>query len=380
MIHFRILIAFLLLIFCGQSHAQYQITQDKNDKILILACIDSVYNYKFEVAEKMYLELRKKHPQDPSSYMLEQLCLYWQLVPLTVHNKRFLDYSTAIKKTIALSMPLLKDPKTEAEASFYLLASYSSLIIVQSKLKEFGKAIGSAKQTFMYMKKGFILKQNYTDFHYSTGLYNYYVEQYPENHPVVKPFMWFFPKGNKNIGLKEFALGAENGLFSKPQSNFFLIHVYVKYENRPDLALYWATKMLQVYPNNPLVQTYLAEIALMQNDFEKTMQFANILAATKKSSNLMLSEYFKGMVDLKKNKDIKIAKAHFYYGLKTCLEYQFITSDYYGLLHLGLALCYELEKNKTKAEENFKKAEELIEHKWAKNEIKRYFASKKSNR
>ncbi len=372
-------VSFFLLLY-QNSQAQYQITKEVYDKNLILGCIDSIYNYNFDRAETMYSELRKKYPNDPSSYMLEQLCLYWQLVPLTVNNQRFLDYSKAINKTIELSLPLLKDPKTEAEASFYLLASYSSLIIVQSKLKEFGKALGSAKQTYMYIKKGFLLKQNYTDFHYSTGLYNYYVEQFPENHGAVKPFMWFFPKGSKSIGLSEFALGAENGLFSKPQSNFFLIHVYVKYENKPLLAQYWANKMYKMYPNNPLVQTYMAEIALMLNDFDKTLQFANFLTVSKKNSNLMLSEYFKGMIELKKNKDTKLAKAHFYYGLKICLENKYTTSDYYGLLHLGLGLCYELEKNRINADENFKKADDFVEHKWAKNEIKRYFSIKKSKR
>lgn len=373
----KIIFISLLLLQINISFSQYKITKDKSNHDLIIGCIDSIYNYKFVIAEKMYSELRKKYPKDPSSFMLEQLCLYWQLVPLTVHNQLFIDYSKAIKKTIELSLPLLNDKETEAEASFYLLASYSSLIVVQSKLKEFGKAIGSAKQTYSYMKKGFILKEKYTDFHYTTGLFNYYVEQFPENHPAVKPFMWFFPKGEKTIGLKEFTLGAENGLFSKPQCNFFLIHVYLKYENKPDLAAIYAKKMLNIYPNNPLIQTYNAEIALMQNDFEKLKIHVNNLTNFKKNSSLMISEYFNGMIELKKNNDSNIAKKHFYSGLKLCMDNFYTTSDFYGLLHIGLALCYEKEKNKTKADEHFKKASSLVEHIWAKKEIKRYFSLKK---
>lgn len=85
----KLLIFVLIFLGTHKNYAQYKITKDPKDKELIVACIDSIYDFGFVKAEKLYLELRKKYPNDPSSYMLEQLSHFWQIIPMNPQHVLF---------------------------------------------------------------------------------------------------------------------------------------------------------------------------------------------------------------------------------------------------------------------------------------------------
>lgn len=367
--NFRILFLCIFSFFIQNTNAQYNITKDAKDKELIVACIDSIYDFRFEKAEKLYLELRKKYPTDPSSFMLEQLSYFWQIIPMNPQHPQFQYYTKLIKKTIELSEPLLKVKETEAEATFYMLSSYASMVLVYSKLKENGKIIGAAKQSYQLIKRGFELKKNVPDFHYSTGMFNFYVEQIPENIPFIKPFMFVFPSGSKAIGIKEFELGAEKGLFSKPQCTFLLPHLYTKYENKHEKALPWVEILNKKYPQNLLFRVQYFESLFYNGLYDRALAAMKPVYESKKQNFIFSAELFTGLILVKSNGDLKLAKAHLYHALKICYENKLTTSDHYGLIYWGLAMVYEKEKNKLKTEENYKKALSVLEYSWLKREI-----------
>lgn len=274
-----------------------------------------------------------------------------------------------IKKTIEYSEPLLKTKDTEAEASFYMLSSYASMVLVHSKLKENGKIIGAAKQSYQLIKRGFELKKNVPDFHYSTGMFNFYVEQIPENLPFIKPFMFFFPAGSKAVGIKEFELGAEKGLFSKPQCMYLLSHLHTKYLNKHEKALPWAELLNKKYPNNLFFCVHYIESLFHNGLYERALANMKPIYESKKQNFIFSTELFKGLIMIKNNGDIKLAKAHLYNALKICYENKLTSSDHYGLIYWGLAMIYEKEKNKKLMEDNYKKALSVLEYSWLKKEI-----------
>jgi hypothetical protein len=48
------------------------------------------------------------------------------------------------------------------------------------------------------------------------------VEQYPENHTAVKPFMFFFADGDKALGLKQIETSISKGIFTRTEASFWL--------------------------------------------------------------------------------------------------------------------------------------------------------------
>ena len=90
---------------------------------------------------------------------------------------------------------------------------------------------------YSFMKKGFDLTEEYREFNFPVGMYNYYREKYPELHPVYKPFMFFFRNGDVSKGLRQLERSVKENVFTKPEAGMFLVHIYLYYENNPAAAL-----------------------------------------------------------------------------------------------------------------------------------------------
>src|SRR5205807_1124033 len=84
----------------------------------------------------------------------------------------------------------------------------------------------------------------YYDIYFSTRVYDYFVIQYPETHPVYKPFMFFFAKGDKKRGITELEFCVENGIFSGIESLHYLANIFLKYENDPAKALTYSEQLV----------------------------------------------------------------------------------------------------------------------------------------
>ena len=68
------------------------------------------------------------------------------------------------------------------------------------------------------MKTGFDLMHKNPEFYYTTGLYNYYREQYPESHPGYKTVVWVLAGGDKEKGLQLLHKASKEALFTKTEA------------------------------------------------------------------------------------------------------------------------------------------------------------------
>ena len=91
----------------------------------------------------------------------------------------------------------------------------------------------------------------------------------PEKFPFLKPFMLFFPEGNKEKGLEELKFVAENGKFGKIEARYFLLSSYYKFEENMFEAKKWADRLLKDFPNNPTFEKYLGRIYVKMGSYIK---------------------------------------------------------------------------------------------------------------
>lgn len=327
------------------AKAQVSILNNKEAEPIIQDALFHIYNFEFDQAQISIKELKTKIHHHPAVYFLESMCIYWEMVPVTAAHPKFGQYEKLLEKTLLQSEEYLKYPKTKLEATFFKLASHTSLAVAHVKAGDYGQSLLEVRKTYSNMKFAFAHVKNLSEFYFTSGLYFFYAEQYPETHPYYQPFMWFFEKGNKQLGIEYLKKGAEVATFTSTECNYFIAHIYLKYYNRPDLALIYTTKLIEQYPNNLFYLARHIEALTFLNKHDEALKHIVKLQMGKKELYQFLVETFKGEIYYQKGQLDESTK-HFNnaYFLAQKLKRQ--TSDYLAFVYMGYAKIYFEQKNK----------------------------------
>ena len=371
-------IFFLFLSFI-QINAQFSIIKNQKDKEYFLTIMDKIYNFEFADAEKLISEVQTKYPGHPVYPMLKAVKLYWEIIPIDHHPSKFEQYSNYLNEVIKLGEPMLDNERTKLEATFFLMSAYCSRTLINVKSKDYTRAISEARKAYQNMKTGFVLGEKIPDFHLSTGLYNYYVDIYPKVHPLLAPLMWFFPKGDRKKGISELEKGSIDGIFGRTESIYFLAHVNLKYENKPEVGLFYAKKLIEKYPKNTFFLLRATEAFIAAEKYEEAKPYLNELKQSPLPYFQMISALFEGNIEENANKDLKAALNFYQKAIGICQKHSFYSNDYYGLINFGHARIYEKEKNFKKADEFYDKTEETVEYLYAIEAVKKYKNTRRSN-
>jgi tetratricopeptide (TPR) repeat protein len=363
----RLIILFLFLPYFIHS----QILKDPVAKGWIIDGLNKSYNFQFEEAEEIYNKIKVKYPNNPAYSTLMQMMLYTQYAPIKDFPAAKTKYLYHLNKSVELSEKLIDKNANDTEGIFFMLSSLGSLAAWQADNDEMMKAVNTARKAFPYMKKGMKLTDTQPDFLFTTGLYNYYIEQYPEDHPIVKPFMIFFSDGNKKTGLAQIDLCSKKALFTQSEAAFYSAYIYLKHENRPDKALVFINSVLEKYPNNLLFKTKQAECLVGMGKYEQSQNVVTELRKTTGRVYPIAGDVFQGIIEEKLNKKDKEAALFYKKALKTPTDIRY-TQDYHAMANLGLGRIALREKNKVSAKGYFKKAAEMSEYISTSAEAKKY--------
>ncbi|MBN8822895.1 MULTISPECIES: tetratricopeptide repeat protein [unclassified Spirosoma] len=224
--------------------------------------INQMYNYKFYEADKEFKWLRIRYPNHPMPTFLMGLAEWWKIVPntdVTDYDDRCLMY---MDSTITLAEKLYDESDNKLEPAFFLAASYAFKSRLYSERKKWAKATFAGKNALKYFEK---CKGN-ADFSpellFGDGMYNYYAQWIPENYPLLKPILIFFPKGNKASGIKELEKTANTAFYTRVEARYFLVQIY-SMENQYDKAYELSKYMKEQYPDNPFFERYYARSAFV---------------------------------------------------------------------------------------------------------------------
>jgi hypothetical protein len=83
------------------------------------------------------------------------------------------------------------------------------------------------------------------------ALFNYFSVWIPENYPLLRPILAFFPKGDKKLGLQQLEEVAQNSFYARIEAQYFLFRLYASDEKQPYKALAITDYLHQKFPNNP---------------------------------------------------------------------------------------------------------------------------------
>ena len=249
-------------------------TQAKKDTIVILLqntqvqlectqALNDLYNFKFPQAEEKFRGLKTGYGWHPLPYFLMGLIEWWKIMPNSKdvsHDASFLAY---MDTTIQVADRLYDEyPAYKAEASFFLAAAYGfkGRLYSDEERKNWRKAASAGKDALDYLEESKVAQNLSPELLFGDALYNYFSVWVPENYPSLKPLLWFFPKGDKALGLKQLKEVSYNAFYTRTEAMVWLMRILNSYENDQFQALQISKYLIENYPDNPFFHRYYARM------------------------------------------------------------------------------------------------------------------------
>lgn len=309
--------------------------------------LDEMYNFQFKEAEEKFLQVRKRYPSHPLPYFIMGLSNWWKMMPNTNiedFDEPFLAYmDTAIRTAEKL---YAKEPKN-FEASFFLAAAYGFKGRLHSDREQWIKAAAAGRNALRYLRRGKELNDLSPEFMFGDGLFNYYAVWIPENYPFLAPIVATFPKGDKDLGIKQLDEVSRKAFYTRIMANYFLMFIY-NGEGKTHLVAPIAKKMYENYPNNPYFhRTHAISTFFMGNHTEAEKLAKEILDRIEKKQfgyeaiSGRFATYILAQIYI--SKDVELAKSYFE---KTIYFAESIKAYDSGYYHASLEWLYLHYKNK----------------------------------
>ncbi|MGL4630780.1 MAG: tetratricopeptide repeat protein [Leadbetterella sp.] len=347
------------------QYVSAQFLNDDGAKEKVQLGLGYLYNLEFKKAKETFAPIYQKYRNHPLSHLLKATEIHYENYPLnqkTSFLNRHIDELNLCVKTANL---LHKNKKFQLEATFYLLASHGLLARSYDHKGETFTAALEAKKVYNYYEESKKYKLESNEFYFISGIYNFYREKYPADHPVVKPVVLFFEKGNIQLGLKELELAAKNSIFSKVEAANFLIHIYLKYQSNFSRAASYSQNLNSTYPNNRIFLIKNIECLLFTNEFDKAAKLNFKLGTNSDDQNQLYYYTFEGYRLQHQTKNLALALQNYTDAIKRKDDSPF-KKPYYAMAYLGIGQIYISQKKYDLAKKALKSCLTFVEYNWMK--------------
>ncbi|MGD0591422.1 MAG: tetratricopeptide repeat protein [Bacteroidota bacterium] len=248
--------AFLLLFVCSSAQSQWL-----DDPVLdqrVMRGIDKLYNYEFDRADSDFTEVIRLRPDHPVGYFFRAMIQWERIISNFDDESQDDKLYQMLDVVIDMCEKRLDEHPNDVTAMFF----NGGAIGFRGRLRaNRGKWLGAANDGIVALplvRRAYELEPNNYDVLLGIGIYNYYASVIPENYPIVKPAMIFFPSGDRKKGLEQLRQASQNAKYAKVEAMYFLMQNYFVYEKDYAKALELARKLHTKYPNNSMFHRYVA--------------------------------------------------------------------------------------------------------------------------
>lgn len=338
---------------------------------LVKQGMDYIYNFEFDRAQSIIETLETSNNPSAIPELMKALQVFWQYYPIHFHEAELESYYDYLMQAYSKSMKVLDKEPENYEAQFLAMASQGLLAESYAESGSSFKAVGAAKKAYNYMKAGADNLKQYSEFYVSTGLYNYYREYYPETYPIYKPFMYFFMKGDKGLGIQQLEIASSDASISHVIAKYYLSYIYMRYEYIPTKALEQGKNLHEEYPNNDLFTAIYLESLIINDSYHQATAIARKLQRNSNSYFRVYGDVFMGVIQEKQQQNFKLAEKLYRKALDINDSNDMNMAHLEAIAYLGLGRIYR-DQNDPRAEEFFKESRDRAYTKTLKNEAKSY--------
>lgn len=343
----------VLLIVYSTHFVQAQWIGDSVNDARIIRGIHHVYNLTFDSAKSEFQQVIKSRPDHPAGYFFLAMTDWWKIVidiNNTSHDERFLS---ELDRVIDMCDKRLDADDNDVTALFFKGGALGFQGRLYANREDWVKAANAGREALPIVQKAYKLAPDNNDILLGIGIYNYYAAVVPEQYPFVKPFMIFFPKGNRTKGLKELRTASEKARYANIEATYVLLVALETIERSYGDALLLALKLYSEFPNNVLFHKYVGRsYAAAGNWDEMHRVYLEILDRVNghrlgyDSIATREADYYLGLYEMQAGKNDR-ALEYFYESdrLSRTLDASEI-SGFMTLTNLRIGMIYDIQKKR----------------------------------
>jgi len=215
----------LSLSFMVPSHGTSQWLTDPDFDLHTKQGIDHVYNLEFDRANKDFEYLTSVYPNHPAGYFFLAMVDWWR-ISLDFDNES-LDDTFIAKLDVVIDKcdSILDNHPDDVTALFFKGGSLGFRGRLRANRGSWIKAANDGRLALPIVRHAYSIAPDNYDILLGMGIYNYYAEAIPEQYPIVKPLMFFFPNGDKKKGIEQLTAAAEKAKYASVEADYFLLQL-----------------------------------------------------------------------------------------------------------------------------------------------------------
>lgn len=277
-----------LIIILLSGFTSARATENDSTKLLIADIIvqieateamNAMYNFDFKEAKKQYHWITQKHPESPLSYFLLGLNEWWKMMPDTDVKDFDEGFHHYMDTTILIAENMLEISESRIEGAFFLAATYGFKGRLYSDRGQWGRAASAGRSSLKYLEISREHSYLSPELLFGDGLYNYFAVWIPENYPILKPVLAFFPDGDKELGLQQLREVSANAFYTRIEAQVFLMQILANDKHDYSASLAIAEYLHEHYPNNPYFHRYYARYLYSLHRYTKMEPVAHEILA-----------------------------------------------------------------------------------------------------
>lgn len=306
----------LLILIIFLSFNFYKIKAQSYDSLATTG-IKQIYNIKLPEAEKTFRALIADYPNHPAGRFFLAMIDWWKIL-LDPDNESYDDlFFQKIEDVVYQCDELLDKNPNNFDALFFKGGAIGFRGRLRAFRESWLKAADDGREALPIVEKAADIDSTNMDVKLGFGIYDYYASVIPNEYPLLKPLMLFFPEGNKKRGIEELEATASFGKYAKYEARYFLMTLYYNYENNPYKAEEYARELVKDFPDNPIFEKWYGRIKAKEGNYKAaSLIFINILQKADSS--------YKGY-----NYPNTKREAAYYVGLQYRNESQVDSAEYY---------------------------------------------------
>ena len=227
---------------------------------LVITGIKQIYNIEFDKADRTFNKLIADYPNHPAGKFFMAMIDWWKILLDTDSEQRDDIFFKKIDNVIEQCDAILDKNPDDVDAIFFKGGAIGFRGRLNSIRENWLSAADDGREALPLIEHAAEVDPKNIDVQLGFGIYNYYAAVLPEKYPIVKPFMLFLPWGDKELGLKQLKDVANNGKYTKYESQYFLMTLYYRFESKVDSSEKYALMLNKEFPNNPIFERWFARI------------------------------------------------------------------------------------------------------------------------
>lgn len=282
-----------LILFFILSNTSFVKAQSADFDSLVTKGIKEIYSIKFSEAEVTFRKLIGDYPNHPAGRFFLAMIDWWKIL-LDLDNESYDDiFYQKLEDVIYQCDEILDKEPENVDALFFKGGAIGFRGRLRATRESWIKAADDGREALPIVERAYNIDPSNVDVQLGFGIYNYYASVIPQEYPIIKPLMLFFPSGDKQKGIGQLTNTAYNGKYAKYEARYFLMTLFYNYENNTAKAQEFADLLTNEFPNNPSFERWSGRIAVKQGNYKRASEiFTSILTKNEKK----LTGYFNNRV------------------------------------------------------------------------------------